>query len=346
MTRRWNIVNDNSNFDATNKITYNTEILKSNFCDYSDAYILITGDTTIIASPKTQVAFKNIAPFTKYITKIDRTTIDNAENLNLVKPMYNIIKYNSNYSETTGSLWFYSKDEVFKFNNNIANTNNFKSFKYQLLGNTANGILTNATIAVPLKYLSNFWRSLEMPLINCKVELKLRWTKHCVLSVAGTDNANGNDSDNITFTIKDTKLYVPVVTLSARDNKKLSKLLSKRFERSVYWNEYKRKSDNKKMTKEFRYFLKSNFVEVNRLFVLVYTNHGKIAKRLNARKYYLRKGTIKNYNVINNGKNFYDQPIDCDIKQKEKIRNLKTGQLVARCSLLFARCSLPFPQLL
>ena len=79
-----------------------------------------------------------------------------------------------------------------------------------------------------------------MPLINWKIELKLRWAKHCVLPVAGNDNTNGND-DNIMFTIKNTKAYVPVVTLSARDNQKLSKLFSKGFERSVYWNEYNKK---------------------------------------------------------------------------------------------------------
>ena len=96
-----------------------------------------------------------------------------------------------------------------------------------------------------LKYLSIFWRSLEISLINCKVELKLRWTKLCVLSVAATDSANGNNGyNNITFTIKDTKLYVHVVTLSTRDNQKLLKLLRKGFERSVYWNEYETKSDN------------------------------------------------------------------------------------------------------
>ena len=106
-----------------------------------------------------------------------------------------------------------------------------------------------------------------MPLINCKVELKLIWTKHCVLSAAGN-----NDDNNIVFTIKDTKLYVPVVTLSARDNQKLSKLLSKGFERSVYWNENKTKSGNKNATNEYGYFLESNFLGVNRLFILVYTN--------------------------------------------------------------------------
>ena len=97
--------------------------------------------------------------------------------------MYNLIEYSSNYSETTGRLWFYSEDEASNFNNNIANTDNFKYFKYKakLLGNAAaqpapnaaNGIPKNATIAVPLKYLSNSWRSIEMRLINCKVELKL-----------------------------------------------------------------------------------------------------------------------------------------------------------------------------
>ena len=107
-----------------------------------------------------------------------------------------------------------------------------------------------------------------MPWINCKVELKLKWTKYCVLSAAGADNVNSIASNNIIFTIKDTELYVPIATLSARDNKKLSKLLSKGFERSVYWNEYKTKSENKNTTNEYRYFLKSNFVGVNGLFVL------------------------------------------------------------------------------
>ena len=86
----------------------------------------------------------------------------------------------------------------------------------------------------------------------------------------GNDNLNNIDSDIIIFTIKDTKLYVFVVTLSPKSSQKLSKLLSKGFERSVYWNEYKTKSENKNTTNEYRYFLKSNFVGVNRLFVLVY----------------------------------------------------------------------------
>ena len=106
-------------------------------------------------------------------------------------------------------------------------------------------------------------------MINCKVGLKRNWTKYCVLSAAGNENViNDNDNaKNIIFTIKDTKLYVPVVTLPIRDNQKLLKRLSKGFERSVYWNEYKTKSENKNTTNEYRYFLESNFVGVNGLFV-------------------------------------------------------------------------------
>ena len=133
-----------------------------------------------------------------------------------------------------------------------------------------------------------------MPLINWKTELKLTDSN-------ANDDANSN---NIIFTIKDTKLYVPVVTLSAKGNQNLLKLLSKGFERSVYWNEYKTKSENKKTTIQFRYFVKSNFVWVNRLFALFCLDYGHDGRRFDARKTYLPKGIIKNYNVIINGKNF------------------------------------------
>ena len=108
-----------------------------------------------------------------------------------------------------------------------------------------------------------------MLLINFIAELKLKQTNHCVLVSNGADKANAN-SNNIICTIKDTKLFVLFLTLSAKDNQKLSNLLSKRFERSVYLNEHKTKSEKKDMTNEYMYFLKSNFVGVNRLFVLIY----------------------------------------------------------------------------
>ena len=112
------------------------------------------------------------------------------------------------------------------------------------------------------------------------------------MSGAGNDNTNANPN-NIIFTIKDTKLYVLVVTLSAKDNQKLSKVLRKGFERSVYWNEYKTKSENKNTTNEDR---------VNRLFVLVYSNEDGDSKRFKTRRYYLAKSRIESYNVIINKK--------------------------------------------
>ena len=101
-----------------------------------------------------------------------------------------------------------------------------------------------------------------MPLINYNIETKLKWEKHCVLAAAGNDNTNDN-LNNIIFTMKDKILYVPVVTLSVKDNQKLSKLLGKGFERSVYWNEYITKSENKNTINKYRYFLESNFFRVN-----------------------------------------------------------------------------------
>ena len=148
-----------------------------------------------------------------------------------------------------------------------------------------------------------------MPLIKCKVEFKFKWTNHSVLSDNGNDDAHSN---NIIFSIKDTKLYVSVVTLSAKKNQKLVKFPNEEFERSVYWN--KTKSENKNTTNEHRYFIKSDFVGVNRLFVLVYSNQDDNAKTYKARRYYLLKGVIKNYNVIISRENFYYQPIDSYIK--------------------------------
>ena len=125
----------------------------------------------------------------------------------------------------------------------------------------------------------------------------------------------------ILFLLSKTQNYVPVVTLLVRYDQKLSKLLCKGFETSLYWHEYKTKSKNKNTTNEYRYFLESNFVRVNRSFVLLYANQDIDAKRFNAWKYYLPKGVIKNCNISINGKIFYHQPIDFDIKRYEEIKS-------------------------
>ena len=144
--------------------------------------------------------------------------------------------------------------------------------------------------------------------------------KCCVFSAPDADNTDPN-SNNIIFPIKSTKLYVSVVTLSAKDNQKLSKSLSKGSERSVYWTEYKIKSENKNTIGKYRCFLELNFVGVNRVFKLNYSNQGDNTKRHKTRRYYLPKG-IKNCNI--NKKNFCHQPIDYDVKGYKEIRKLTT----------------------
>ena len=152
--------------------------------------------------------------------------------INITMPMYNLIEYSDNYSDTSGSSQSFKRD-VIDNNAEVTNNDNAPSFKYKanLIGNTeTDRTKKRVKIAVPLKYLNNFWRSLEVPLINCKVELSLRWIKNCVLTSAAVDaNANNTGADSATFKITDTKLYVPIVTLSAEDNAKLSKLLGKGF---------------------------------------------------------------------------------------------------------------------
>ena len=139
--------------------------------------------------------------------------------------MYNLIEYSDNYSDTSSSLWQSKRDEIGGDDDLTVNAqhvpNNLSSFKYKSSFITdRNGV----KIAVPLKYLSNFWRSLEMPLINCKVELSLKWYKNCILSSGGTA---------ATFAITDTKLYISIFTLKTEDNAKLSKLFNEGFKRSV-----------------------------------------------------------------------------------------------------------------
>ena len=238
-TKKWYVIDGetNGNYLLDNEIKFLTSSLESSLCDYSDAYILVTGNINVTGGDNnTKVAFKNCAPFEKCSTEIDGTLVDETDFINITMPMYNLIEYSDNYSDTSGSLWDFKRDEIVN-NADVTNDNNAPSFKYKasLIGNTGNdGTKNGVKIAVPLKYLSNFWRSLEMPLINCKVELSLKWYERCLLTAATT----------ATFKITDAKLYVPIVTLSAEDNAKLSKLLSKGFKKPIYWNKYK-VTDNK-----------------------------------------------------------------------------------------------------
>ena len=187
--------------------------------------------------------------------------------------MYNLIEYSDNYQDSSATLYQYKRDETPE-DDAVADltANNSNSFKYKikLLGNipqlgadAARVGRLNVKILVPLKYLSNFFRSLEMPLINCKIKLNLTWKKECVLSTA---------ADDPVFIISDTKLYVPVVTLSKEDNKDFIEQQNKGFQRSIYWNEYKTKEQTENANANvFKYInLDPSFQGVNRLFVMAY----------------------------------------------------------------------------
>ena len=184
-----------------------------------------------------QVAFKKDC-----WTEINDTFVDFADFINISMPMYNLIEYSDNYSDSSGSLWDIKRDEVVD-NASVTNDDNAPSFKYKanLIANTeSDGTKKGVKIAVRLKYFSNFWRSLEIPLINCEVELSLKWIENCVLTTAEIGaNADATGADSATLEVTDARLYVPVVTLSAEDNVKLVKKLNEGFKRLVYWNKYK-----------------------------------------------------------------------------------------------------------
>ena len=165
---------------------------------------------------------------------LDGTLGDGAYFINIAIPIYNLTEYSDNYSDTSRNLRNFKRDNIVN-NVDVTNNDNTPSFKFKAssIGNTENnGTKNGIKIAVPLKYFINFWRSLEMPLINWKVELSLKWIENCVLNKA----ANAN---NATFKITDAKMYFPIVNLSGEANAKLSKLLSKGFKRFFYWNKYK-----------------------------------------------------------------------------------------------------------
>ena len=223
-TKNWVEINDDVRgvYSPNKQIRFKTSVLRSSLCDYSDAYIFVKGNITVnntaadgaaANNNDKKVIFKNCAPFINCISKINNTDIDNAKYIDIVMPMYNLIEYSDNYSKTSGSLWQYCK-EIPAVNNagnivdfNGANATDSFNFKTKITGQTNNNGIINVEIMVPLKYLSNFWRTLEMPLINCEIELILTWSRNCVIIYTDVN-------DQVpTFTITETNLYVPAVTL-------------------------------------------------------------------------------------------------------------------------------------
>ena len=192
-------------YNENKSIRFKTLMLRSNLCDYSDAYILVKGTITLngivngaeneILRRNRPLILKNNAPFVSYMTKINNEFIEDADDLDIVIPMYNLLEYSKNYRKTIGSLYNYSRDELSDDNNpnnfpdtNVVNSNTFK-YKNKITVNTYNvaegtdGHNTNRVgkqdveLAIPLKYLDNFWKALNISLISCEVFSELKWNK-------------------------------------------------------------------------------------------------------------------------------------------------------------------------
>ena len=258
-------------------------MLRSDLCDFNDTYIVVKGNiivdkkiftTNDFEAPNNTAAnatatnaannnafgekrlvFKNNASFINCTSKINGVKIDNAEDLDVVMPMYNLLEYSKNDRKTTGSLSNYHRDQPssgIDANNIIHSILNSESFDYKANfmknGVTHNNLTKNdVKIVVPLKYLINFWRSLNVPLINCKIELILTWFKNCLLISKATREVDYganpviyeiDNPENVIFQIADTKLYVPVVTLSKENDTKLLEQLKTGFKKTIKWNKY------------------------------------------------------------------------------------------------------------
>ena len=191
-------------YNENKSIRFKARMLRSNLCDYFDAYILAKG-TIMVTAPGVNnnannirdkrnrpLILKNNAPFVSCITRINSELIEDADDLDIVMPIYNLLEYSKNYRKTIDSLYNYYRDELTNdINNNFANINvvNSEAFKYKnkITGNTYNidagtqgyDVNRNGTqeveLTIPLKYLGNFWRALNIPLISCEVSLEIKW---------------------------------------------------------------------------------------------------------------------------------------------------------------------------
>ena len=351
VTREYVRVNSLSNTYNENKsIRFKTPMLRSNLCDYSDAYILVKGTITVTAAGVNNNAnnirdkrnipliLKNNTPFVSCITRINGELIEDADDLDIVMSMYNLLEYSKNYRKTIGSLYSYYKYELSddaddnNFDNiKVVNSNTFK-YKNKIIGNTYNvnagaqgyDVNKNGTqeveLAIPLKYLGNFWRALNIPLISCEVSLELKWDKNCVITSLEQRDIGGGNRDNAptgaTLAINNCKLYVPAVTLSKDDEIKLLTNLKSGFKREIIWNKYRSQMTTEAVNNNLNNLIDATFTNVNRLFVLAYQNADD---RQSFSQFYLPNVTVKDYNVIIDKLAFFDLPIKTEEEAYEKI---------------------------
>ena len=234
-TKSGYIINDQNtgnnaygNGEDVTTIKFETKVIKPNLCDYSDVYILVIGN--IQNKPgNSVVAFKNCTPFRTCDVTINDEHVEKAEDLDIVMPMYNLLEYSDNYQDSTGILYQLKRDEPPDDNADVVNNTSSLVYKSKLISGTDDNNVNNVKLVVPLKYVSSFFRSLEMPLVNCKIDLELTWHKDCMIS-----SVNAAAVQVVSFIITDTKLCVPVFTLYTKDNNNLTKQLNDGFKRSIY----------------------------------------------------------------------------------------------------------------
>ena len=300
-------------------------------------YVWVKGRITVTnpndnANFNKELTLKNNAPFISCIFLCNGELVESAEDLDIVMPMYNLLEYSKNYEKTSGSLFNYYRDEPNEItigagNNKInISIRNSKSFDYKpkITGRLHVGEdeKEDVEIAIPLKYLGNFWRSLDIPLINCEITLVLSWYKECVLvgkafigPLAAAANRI-NSPTNAKFEITDCKLYVPVVTLSAENDNKLLEQLKSGFRITIKWNKYMSQMSNQNKNNNLNYLIDPTFSNVNRLFVLSLENEDD---RTSYYKYYMPNVEIKDYNVLIDGNAFFELPIKNIEETYEKI---------------------------
>ena len=316
-------------------------MLRSNLCNYSDAYVWVKRKITVTnendnANFNKELTLKNNAPFISCISKINSELVENAEDFDITMPMYNLLEYSKNYEKTSGSLFNYYRDDpselIIGDGDNAINISirNSKSFDYktEITGSLDAGEdeKEDVTIAIPLKYLGNFWRSLDIPLINCEITLILSRYKECVLvgrAFRGPPAAAANRINSPTsakFEITDCKLYVPVVTLSAENDNELLKQLKSGFRITIKWNKYMSQRSNQNKNNNLNYLIDPTFSNVNRLFVLSFKNEDD---RTSCYKYYTPSVEIKDYNVLIDGNAFFELPIKNIEETYEKIIQIR-----------------------
>ena len=338
-------------------------------CDYADAYILVNGTITVAGNqPRGRqnrpLILKNNVPFVSCITRINNELIEDADDLDIVMPMYNLLEYSKNYRKTIGLLYNYYRDELNDdanlnnfANNNVVSSNSFQ-YKNKIIGNMYNVDSTiipasggarvanpnydannsgkkNVELAIPLKYLGNFWRALNIPLISCEVSLELKWNKTCVITSqqigANLDGGNTAVPTNATLAINDCKLYIPVVTLSKDDEIKLLTNLKSGFTREIEWNKYRSQMTTEGINNNLNILVDPTFTDVNRLLVLAYQNADD---RQSFSQFCLPKVMVKDYNVIIDKLAFFDLPIKTEEEAYEKIIDISRNNEYTTGSLL------------